>query len=369
MKEGIWRMKLLFVARTVFKEDNGLDQAVLAVVRQLYRRYEIDVAGVCTEECTCRSPLPEGVDSYVLLNGDKRIRQTLPAFVPMRRLLKEKKYDLIILEGNSCAAAVLPAARLCGTKVIYVDHAVLDARSKKNYFWWERRWESRVCEKIVTLTEESRQAYLRAFSLSPEKVAVIPNIVPRYDGALCTSDRTELVSVLRLAPEKGTEYIVKTAAALKKRVGTFLWRVWGAGVLEQAMRDEIDREGLENEVLLMGITNQKEDLYGTAGALVMTSRYEGWGLVLTEAHARGIPTFAFDVPYGPRSQIRDGVNGGLIEPFDCEKMADRLAGYLKSEPLRREMISHAREGLEAYYPESVRDQWIALLGKFAGEGN
>ena len=355
-------MKLLFVEHYGLRSDNGQNLAVMDLIRLLSRDAEIDLVSVCAGKNDRKMPLPVGTRYHLLLKDDRRIRHTLPAFRPLTRLLRENRYDWIVLQGNGCLPAVLPAARLTGTKLLYVDHTVLDPVNIRDaYLYWERRLESRVCRAVITQTEGNRQAYLNNFRLSPDRVFVIHNAVSAYTGLLCTPDRTELVSVLRMTAEKQPELIVPIAAALKKRVGTFVWRVWGTGPLEKQLQADIEENGLTEQVILMGTSPDQDRLYGRAGALVLTSRYEGWGRVLTEARSRGIPCFAFDVTYGPAAQIRDGVSGALVKPWDCEQMADRLADFLQNREIRESMMTHATERLEECSPEAVRRDWLNML--------
>ena len=360
---GVGTVKLLFVEYGGLRSDNGLNLATVELIRLLSGDAEIDLASVCAGENDRQTPLPPGIRYHLLLKGDRRIRQTLPAFRPMLRLLRENRYDWIVLQGNGCLTAVLPAARLTGTGMLYVDHAVMDPAEKRDAFYWERRLEGRVCRAVITQTEASRQAYLKTFRLPPDRVFVIHNTVPSYAGPLCTPERTELVSVLRMAPEKRPELIVPIAAALRERAGTFVWRVWGTGPLEEQLRADIEENGLTEQVIQMGTSPDKDRLYDRAGALVLTSRYEGWGMVLSEARSRGIPCFAFDVPYGPGAQIRDVVSGALVKPWDCEQMADRLAAFLRNREIRESMMTHAPEGLEECSPEAVRRDWLNMLAR------
>ena len=86
-------------------------------------------------------------------------------------------------------------------------------------------------------------------------------------------------------------------------------------------------------------------------------------MCLLEAGACGLPAVSFDVPTGPSDIIHDGVNGWLIEPFDCESMAEKLLLLMEDDELLTEMAEKAPEGIRPFLLPNVMEQWNALLGQ------
>ena len=104
-----------------------------------------------------------------------------------------------------------------------------------------------------------------------------------------------------------------------------------------------------------------EDEYLKSSILVQPSRTEGFGLVIVEAMACGLPVVAFDCENGPRSIISDGEEGFLIPAFDVDKFAERLKRLMRNESLRIRMGQKGRSKSQQYAIETIGKQWQQLF--------
>ena len=86
-----------------------------------------------------------------------------------------------------------------------------------------------------------------------------------------------------------------------------------------------------------------ESEYQRSSILVQPSRTEGFGLVLIEAMACGLPVVAFDCENGPRNIIRDGQNGFLVQAFDVDAFAERLLTLIRDDELRKKSCQAVKQ--------------------------
>ena len=101
--------------------------------------------------------------------------------------------------------------------------------------------------------------------------------------------------------------------------------------------------------------------YRESSICVMSSRYEGFPMVLVEAMASGVPCVAFDCPFGPRNIIRNEEDGLLVEYLNPQALADGLCRLIEDDDLRRRFGQQARENIKRFSKESVMGQWEQLF--------
>ena len=106
--------------------------------------------------------------------------------------------------------------------------------------------------------------------------------------------------------------------------------------------------------------------YLRSSMLLMTSRYEPFGLVLPEAMSCGLPVIAFDCPYGPAEIITDGVDGFLIRNRSIEDYVDKVCLLMEDEELRRKMGQEGVHSAQRYNANQVMPQWKQLFEQIIG---
>lgn len=112
---------------------------------------------------------------------------------------------------------------------------------------------------------------------------------------------------------------------------------------------------------LNGRTADVEAEYRRSSVFVLSSRFEGFGLVVLEAMACGLPVVAFDCPWGPGAIISDGIDGMLVENGNTNALADALIGVAGSAELRGRMAAEARRSASEYDIEKIAAKWRRLF--------
>jgi glycosyltransferase involved in cell wall biosynthesis len=94
---------------------------------------------------------------------------------------------------------------------------------------------------------------------------------------------------------------------------------------------------------------------------VFSSRFEGWGLVVGEAMAAGLPVVSFDCEWGPAEMIEDGHSGFLIPNGDVEAMARSIVTMCQDEDLRRRLADAARVRMQNFTPDRIFAAWQQVI--------
>jgi glycosyltransferase involved in cell wall biosynthesis len=211
----------------------------------------------------------------------------------------------------------------------------------------------------VTTSAWARRHLLELYSLRGDRVHVAEPGVEAADLAPGTVTGTALLSVAAVIPGKGHDVLLAALASLPSR----RWQCSCVGTLE---RDPAFVGGLRRQALDAGMngrlrfagTQPEEELarsYGAADLLVFPSRSETYGMVVTEALARGLPVVATDVG-GVAEALGHGADGArpglLVPPNDPAALGDALRSWLEDADLRRRLREAARQRRESLAPWS-----------------
>lgn len=163
--------------------------------------------------------------------------------------------------------------------------------------------------------------------------------------------------------DKRVDRLIDVWNLLKGKTEGWKLVIVGEGVERSNLEEQVSRLGLDN-VEFAGFSNNPKQYYDKASILCMTSSFEGWGLVLTEAQANGVVPIAFGCSEGVKSILSpSGVNGILVEPFDLETYARELLSIMTDTERRKQIQQNVIEKSKSYSPEVIGQEWIALLDK------
>ena len=202
---------------------------------------------------------------------------------------------------------------------------------------------------VVTTSEWSRRWVLEAYDLDPARVHVARPGVDAADRAVGSRAGGNLLCVGAVIPGKGHDLLLSALTS----VTDLSWRCLCVGSLTRApdfvaqLRDGIRVAGLEDRMLLVGprTGHELDALYAAADALVLASRGETYGMVVTEALARALPVFAARVGGVPEAlgETADGRRPGmLLPPGDAAALAYTVRRWLSDPVLRRTLRRSAR---------------------------
>lgn len=216
-------------------------------------------------------------------------------------------------------------------------------------------------DAMVTLTEGDAQEY-RALLGPAARVEAIPNAVPDVGGARAAHDPATAVVVAagRITRQKGFDRLVDAWARVARRHPDWRVDIFGRGDPEK-LQARIDRKGLTGAVRLRGFTDEPYQRFAESAIYVLSSRSEGFPMVLLEAMGCGLPLVAFDCRTGPADIVEDGVNGLLVPDGDVKALAAALERLIGDPELRRSMGAAGIEAARRYAPERVAARWERLF--------
>lgn len=211
-------------------------------------------------------------------------------------------------------------------------------------------------DRLVVLTEKDREAWTEL-----NNVEVIPDPLSIRPSSISSQTSKRVVAIARYSHEKGIDLLLQAWAKTEKTVSDWRLDVFGDGDRSAYERliDElkIDRSRCQ----LHGRTNDVERECVKSSLFVLSSRFEGFGMVITEAMACGLPVVAFDCPWGPRAIIAGGEDGLLVENGNVNALADALVRLMDDEHFRRSMAEAGVRNVQRFGLDSIAGRWKSLF--------
>lgn len=211
-------------------------------------------------------------------------------------------------------------------------------------------------DRMVVLTEDAKKDW-------PElsNVTLIPDPIPFKVDQVSTLSSKRVVSIGRYAYEKGNDLLLKAWAKVEKSCKDWSLDIYGMGnqAPYRALMLELGID--EARCHLHGSLTDVKDAYLNSSVFTLPSRFEGFGLVIIEAMACGVPIVAFDCENGPRNIITNNHNGILVPPFNVNEYAESLLRLICNDQLRFQMGNRASESSKRYAIDTIALQWKCLF--------
>ena len=210
-------------------------------------------------------------------------------------------------------------------------------------------------DAIVTLTKEDAQEWKNA-----KRVYIIPNfsIMPISNLSNCESKR--VIAVGRLEWPKGHDRLIRIWKLVSHEHPDWQLDIFGEGELEEEINNSIKKEELRS-VKIHPFTDTISQEYASSSICVLTSRFEGFSLVLLEAMRHGLPCVTFNCPYGPKDLIDDNESGYVIENNNIEQFAEKLNYLIENTEIRKKFAKKALLKSKKYDVDTIMSQWRDLF--------
>lgn len=209
---------------------------------------------------------------------------------------------------------------------------------------------------FVVLTHEDREKWTEL-----NNVKAIHNPLSFFPEKASDCSNHQVIAVGRYVPQKGFDLLINSWNIVSKKHPNWVLRIYGDGEMRDVMERQIQSLGLGNTCFLEHTVTDIDSKYCESSIFVLSSRYEGFGMVICEAMACGIPTVSFACPCGPKDIINNGEDGILIENGNIEQLAHEIDYLIENDDIRKKMGLRARINVERFKTTKIMSQWEELF--------
>lgn len=214
---------------------------------------------------------------------------------------------------------------------------------------------ARKFDAFVVLTKDN----LNEWHLNNLKV--IPNPLSFYPGESALLTNKKVISVGNHGFQKGYDRLLRSWDIVLKTHPDWQLEIYGKINNALGYQELAEELGVHNNVTFFNPVKNIYDKYGDASIYTMSSRSEGFGMVLIEAMSCGLPCVSYNCPRGPKDIITHNEDGFLVENGDIQDFALKINTLIASKELRSDMGQKARLKAQSYLPEKVVPQWDQLF--------
>lgn len=373
-------MKIIYCTHSTYN-PGGMERVLLNKVTYLSQLPGWELSVVTTDQHQRPSfyPFPEKVRMTDLEinysdDNDKGIWKKITSYLRKRKEHKRKLTALLLKEKPDIVVSLYPSESSFipdikdGSKKVLELHFNKFFRiqyGRKGIIGLIDRWRTRQDERIVrrfdkfvVLTNEDK-----GYWGDLPNIEVIPNAAIHVSKNYSEVKNKRVIAVGRLDYQKGFDRLIQ-AWKLVQYTGQFTdWKldIFGQGEWREMLQQMIDEQGLQNTAKINPPTNAILNEYVHSSLLVMSSNYEGFGMVLVEAMSCGVPVISFDCKCGPKDIIQSGINGLLVPNGDIQALADAMIKVMADEVYRKMLSQNARKVVDTYSEQAVMSQWIRLF--------
>lgn len=195
-----------------------------------------------------------------------------------------------------------------------------------------------------------------------EREQKITNTTEKVDD-----DRKLLVAMGRLTYQKGFDILLSAFHKFADQYTQWQLVILGEGELREKLEKQIDDLGLTNRVVLPGVIKNPFPFLQKSKIFVLSSRYEGFGNVIIEAMACGLPVISTDCPSGPREIINNQVDGILVPTEDVWALAYSIEDLILNPEKAAKLAKTASQTVERFKLQQIVEDWEKLIAEVSNQ--
>jgi GalNAc-alpha-(1->4)-GalNAc-alpha-(1->3)-diNAcBac-PP-undecaprenol alpha-1,4-N-acetyl-D-galactosaminyltransferase len=329
------------------------------VVRELAKRLHHPPETILSVACLdSRGPVADQIEANGISVTPLNATGTTD-FAIIRRLIdliRVQQVDTVfsfLLHANAVAAAA--SRKLPGIDFL---QSIQTTQPRPRWHWWVQRFAQRRARQIIVPSPSAAIVGQQLAGIPASKITVIPNAIDlpaAMPSRKLSQPPYRVVFLGRLDPVKRIPDLINAIPLLNglARLDIHL-DIYGEGQQRPALEQQIASLGLSEKITLHGSVPSPKDALADADVLVLPSEAEGFGLVLIEAMAAGVPVVATDAP-GIRDVVRHNITGLLVPIGQPRDLADAIRKMLSDQHLRTRLTT------AAWNDVSQRFTWATTL--------
>lgn len=357
-------MKIVFVSGSL--RGGGAERVLSLLANNLSKKNNNSVT-IITKAPECDYKLNTNVKWKPIFKKDEiktsifdKIIRRFKYFPRLISAIKNEKPDIVISFLVGMNGKVIFITKLLQIPIIVSEHTHFKA-DINILSWIERRFVYKLANAVTVLTKYDYNNYYSHFL---KNVHMMPNPLTFTPiDNLLVREKTILASgSLNRWSIKGFDNLMRIFASIIKVHPDWKLKIAGSGEEgKEYLISLVSSLKIQDNVEFLGFCKNIDKVMQESSLFVLSSRYEGFGMVLAEAMSQGCACISFDCVAGPGEIIESGVDGILVKDQDINKMKKEICRLIEDEKLRKHLATNAIKNIQRFSIQKVTDKWINLI--------
>lgn len=357
-------MKILYIVPKI-NNEGGVARVLSVKANYLVEKFGYEVH-ILTQN-RGNTPLFYSFKEKIVLHDMVLRGNKISFFFQYIKALKQELHsinpDIIIVCDNGLKGYTIPSILNTNVPIIFECHGSKHIEEKKTIHYFSTTKIKGVFKEFFA------NKFAKFIALSPESMKewnvkngiVIPNPLWFEKTQFADLKSKKVIAVGRHSYEKGLDRMLQIWQKIIVKHPDWYLEIYGKSNENQELQKLANALNIGQNLFFFEPVKNINDKYLEASILAMTSRTEGFGMVLMEAMAIGLPCVAYDCPVGPRSIIINNENGFLVEDGNIDAFVQKMELLIEDENLRIQMGKNAINSISKYDLDAIMLQWKSLF--------
>lgn len=346
----------------VISRSGGTERVGIMIANELANRgYDVSILSFWNN-CNPFFKINKNIKIDYLLDykEGKLYRTYVYPILKLRRYIKNNNIEILIDIDTLLSKYSGYAVKNTKCKLISWEHFNYYYMLKDKNRIKAKKIVKKNADKLVVLTKEDKKAHIENMGFNEESIEQIYNPSPFNIFKNYKFDNKNFLAVGRLTEQKGFDMLVEAWRKVEKNNKEWTLTIVGDGEDKEKLQKQAQE--LKN-INFVGRTNNVKEYYERASCYVLSSRYEGFPMVILEAESFGLPIISFDCKTGPKEMVSNEGNGYLVESENIDKLSDTLLKFINEKEKAEEMSLCSTDYVKKFNIKEIGDQWEKLLNK------